>query len=692
MQFTQSQQSAIDAFNAFLAGREQVFMLKGAAGTGKTTIVAELLNILRMQHHEVRLMAPTGRAAFVLSDKTGLPAHTIHKSIYSFEDLKSSKSGEEGDDEDAVLHTKYGLRSCNDPADTIYIVDESSLISDIFSENEAFSFGSGKLLSDLFTFVHGRKIVFVGDYAQLPPIGMSFSPALDAEYIAQNFGCKVREVMLREVIRQTSNSTILNNATRIRQCIEDKRFIEFKLAQGEDSQPEDDDLLTPYYSLSASKPFENAIVVAYSNRQALKYNIAIRSHYFGNSAPRLQQGDSLLIARNNYAYDIELFNGSIVQVISCAENDNEVEIRPVRVKLGKDNIETVNLSFRKVRIATYLGDRRHELEVTILDNFLDDPAGSIGGMLARALIVDFNNRLPSNIKQSLTEIKRNIRKKIDLSHSQLLVWDAYRELLIKDPYYNALICKYGYAMTGHKAQGGEWDYVFVDMGRYGGTANEDFFRWTYTALTRASKKIWHYRSPDFNYISGMTVEQIQASKNIKVSTYSTDSDFCKSRFARIKELCARQGIAVSENKSKAYQHIINFQSSCNEKAQFTLWYNAVGYSDKAPSSSASNNEFAGICRRILALSYAPSDVPFSAPQRPFAEKLVDFVKSQLAELDIRLLNITSEQYQDIFHLKTDGIAKLQFSYTGKGNYTHLKPISSLGADDQKLEKLRQLFI
>ena len=260
---TSSQQQAIDSFKSFLNGDEQVFMLKGAAGTGKTTLVTEFIKILEAEHRVFSLMAPTGRAAYIIGSKTGKKASTIHRGIYGLSDLKSM--GQDNDtNADGNIHLKFDLRSNNDSPYNVYFVDEASMISDSFSENEAFSFGSGCLLTDLFKYAGGRKIVFVGDYAQLPPVGMNFSPALDAEYLEGKFGCKAVEFVLREVIRQHDGSVMLQNATRIRDSIEKKTFIEFKLNNGTDTEAEDIDLLRPYFQLSSSKPNVKSAIITYT--------------------------------------------------------------------------------------------------------------------------------------------------------------------------------------------------------------------------------------------------------------------------------------------------------------------------------------------------------------------------------------------------------------------------------------------
>jgi hypothetical protein len=687
---TQSQQLAIDSFKKFLDGPEQVFMLNGAAGTGKTTLLKEFLEILKVKKRFSVLMAPTGRAAFIISQKTNYHAATIHRIIYQLAKLKSTSQNKE-DEDDGGLNAKFVLSSNSDPLLTIYIVDEASLISDVYSENEAFNFGSGYLLQDLFQYVRGRKIIFIGDYAQLPPIGMNFSPALDSDYVSKKYNCEVAQFELREVVRQCEQSGILRNVTKIRNSIDAKTFLEFKIDEADDCHCENIDLLRPYFKLFADKPSVKSAIVAFSNKQVLQYNQYIRCHYFGEDANRLLPGELLMIARNTYSFGVELFNGNIVLVTAC-QDDSEVERRIVKVKLGKNRIESVELRFRKVTIKFNSGSKIEELSVPILDNFLDEPNPSVGGLLARALLVDFNNRLPKDIKEQLPNIKRIIRSKESLSTTQQEIYNSYINLLIHDPYYNAVICKYGYAVTCHKAQGGEWENVFVDMCRFGGTANEDYFRWAYTAMTRAGKQLWLYHSPEFSYISDIVVEKIQKSPKIMVTTFVADNeDFCDARLCRIKELAMLNGISVTEDKTRAYQQWIIFTAG-NDKATFILWLKATGYNGRIDCHNSTSDDFKSLCVDILEKSYIPKNIPFVAQNRPFAQKLHDYILSLLEELDIQLLNISQEQYHDTYHLKTDGLAKVEMWYNDKGFYTYMKPISSLGVDDEKLEALRQKFI
>ncbi|MDE6272533.1 MAG: ATP-binding domain-containing protein [Muribaculaceae bacterium] len=492
-------------------------------------------------------------------------------------------------------------------------------------------------------------------------------------------------------MRQTHGSVMLSNASKIRDAVERKSFIEFSLDEGKDCIAENIDLLAPYYRLSEKKPSVKAAVIAYSNKQALDYNLAIRRHYYGDAAPRLKAGDLLMICRNSYAYEYELFNGNIIQIEAC-QPDSEVTTRSIRVKLGKNRIEQVELRFRRAVICFAVRGKRVSLNVTLLDNFLTDSSGSIGGLLASALIVDFNNRLPQNIKSRLSEIRRLLRSKEKLTIEQQEIRDKYIQLLKNDPFYNAVVAKYGYAMTCHKAQGGEWENVFVDMGRFGGTANEDYFRWAYTAITRASKKLYHFRSPDFNYISGLVVEPVSLVANLKVSIHEDSEDFKTSRFSRIKTLAMKAGLDVEENLSVNYQHRVTFTNPDGEFASYSLWYNKKGYSNKEILVKSSSEEMKSLTSGLLEESLFSGDVRPNFQDRPFADKLTQFLMSLFTEYDITLLDITKDQYQDIFHLKTDGFAKMTFYYTAKGNYSYVRLQSTLGNDDSNLNLIRQSLI
>ncbi len=690
---TTSQEEALQAVRSFLNDDETpLFVLNGAAGTGKTTLIRAIIAQLEKEDRPYKLMAPTGRAAHILSQRTNQPASTIHRGIYKHctvgEPTSTSKEKLKAAQPDQKEVTRQEDKEClhflldinENPPQTVYIVDEASMIADNLQETETLKFGSGRLLTDLLNYTGRRKVIFVGDQAQLPPVGMRFSPVFDSAYLLKQHGRQMKQYDLREIIRQQADSTILKNAMRIRQQIDAHEYQNFRLEQGQNALATAQ-LLPPYFELFPSRPHPQAIVIAYSNRQVLDYNHCIREHYYGTQTQWLNAGELLMIARNNYSYGEELYNGSFVRVDEVM-NGGQIEHR--RVKLHRENKQEVevDLQFGEAKISFRKGNEAVTMVVKLLVNSLNTTDTSVSGkLLAQALLVEFKLRLPPRL--------RNL-KKTNPQYKQLR--KEYTDLLMQDRYYNALNCKYGYAITCHKAQGGEWTHVFVDMGRYGGTANEDYFRWAYTALTRSKQQIWHCNAPEFDYISKLKVEEIQRSAHLKVSVRSEGTDFRTTRIQKLRTLCEKAGIEVTDDLTFNYEHRLTFTNQAGTAASFTLWYNKNGYSGKQRVICSEQEEFTQYCQKLLEQSTAPQEVEFAAPDRPFAEKLVKFVKSQLQELDIQLLDITQEQYQDIFHLQTDGLSKLCLNYTQKGIYTYLRLQSTLGTEDRKLAQLRERFL
>ena len=694
LMFTPSQQSAIQSFEDFLKSDSQVFMLRGAAGTGKTTLLKEFIAILQKKHRGFGLMAPTGRAAHIISEKTGADASTIHRYIYAIGKLRANNLTKDEEEND-TLHFSFALKENPVEKDFVYLVDESSMISNQYTDSELFMFGSGFLLSDIFQYIEGRKIVFIGDYAQLPPVGMNFSPALDKNYLTEKFKCGVVEITLNEVMRQDSKSVLLENVTKLREKIDAKNFVEFKLTPGPKFCIAETDLLEPYYALSHKLPSPKGAIITHTNRIALDYNIRIREHYFGINAHKVQEGDLLLIARNNYNYTYELFNGNIVKVIA-AQSDNEVEKKTIHIKLGRGKYNEVDLYFRNVTFAFRYKGESVTLSAKILDNFLDRPEGQLDGDILRAMIVDFEQRLPSEIKSNLYGIRKYLRSnKADDSRIKELA-EAYKNHLLKDPYYNAVICKYGYAMTCHKAQGGEWENIYVDLFRFGGNRNEDYFRWAYTALTRSSSNLWYYRAPDFDYISDLTVPEIQLSNKVRVNILGEGDDFIQKRFERILNIADISEIRVSQDLTKQNQQIISFSNQEGKHCKIQLWYGKDGYNSLVGKIMYSSGDqmYDQQCTEIICQSFAPENVeiPLDMEKRPFFRKLAEFVNEIANQTGVKILNITHEQYQDVFHLLTDAMAKVIFFYDKNGKYSHMQSISSLGQNDAKLVAFRGEFL
>jgi len=439
----------------FLSGSidNACFILRGYAGTGKTTSVAALVKALPAFRFRVSLLAPTGRAAKVMTSYSGRTALTIHKKIYR---KRSAVS----------LDMSFQLAP-NLAESTLFIIDEASMIADEWNTKNGSSF-----LKDVMEFVYNGKncgVLFVGDTAQLPPVGSLDSPALNAEYIAQNFGLKVMETELREVVRQGRKSGILANASMLRDLINSHlKNIE------EDSSKK---IALPHFATKGYKDIfrmtglklvegleyayskfeiENSLVVCRSNKSANVYNQQIRARLLYREE-ELTGGDQIMVVRNNYFW---LPDNEATSFIANGDMARIVRVRNEEERYG--------FRFSEVQL-----------------EFLDYP--DAGHVTCKVMLDTLQGETPNLSYEDSKKLFEGITE--DYMH---IGNKRERMLAIKeDPYYNALQIKFAYAVTCHKAQGGQWDAVFVDQGYLTDEMIDlEFLRWLYTAVTRAKIELF----------------------------------------------------------------------------------------------------------------------------------------------------------------------------------------------------------
>jgi len=444
---TPGQSEVIDSLAAFVASpdSDQLFLLKGYAGTGKTATISALVKVLDELKLKFVLLAPTGRAAKVLSRQSGKSASTIHKKIYRQMAVGDGSS-------------KFSLDR-NMGRNTIFIVDEASMISNLPQDHNVF--GSGYLLSDLIEYVAGGylcKLIISGDTAQLPPVGLSVSPALDNEEL-NLFGKEVIALEMREVVRQSTDSGILRNATAIRNRIMVNNplgFWKLQLKGFKDVARIGGEELIEEIGNSYSKiGMEETIVITRSNKRANIFNDGIRRTILYQE-DKIAKGDLLMIVKNNYHWSKQL------EEIDFIANGDIAEI--VRIKKQEERY-----GFHYANVVLRLIDYQDvEIECKILMETLTAEAP--------ALTSEENKRMFEAISEDYLEI-RNKRDR----------WKKIRE----DPYFNAIQVKYSYAVTCHKAQGGQWNTVFLDHGYLTSEMiDREFLRWFYTAFTRAEERLY----------------------------------------------------------------------------------------------------------------------------------------------------------------------------------------------------------
>lgn len=488
---TQEQEHALEVFAEFLTDRDPhaVMILRGSAGTGKTTLSGAIVRTLKEIRQKVMLLAPTGRAAKVFSLNSGSPAYTIHRRIYR----EKSFSGVEG---------QFNLND-NLYTDTLFMVDEASMIANMGLGG--MSFGSGCLLDDLVHFVYqGRndRLLLIGDKAQLPPVGEEESPALHAAML-EGYGLKVYECDLNEVLRQSEKSGILYNATMIRQMIthdDITQLPKIHFAGYSDIKPMPgaeliEALADSYHHVG----LDDTIVVTRSNKRANIFNQGIRNMVLDREE-ELSQGDILMIVKNNY-YWMEEERKKI--------KEKEIEERRVKSEGTESGTATHKVQSSKFQVQSndipaFLanGDRAKVLKVrrridlygfrfaTLLLQFPDYDNYE----LEATVLLD---TLTSEAPALTHEQQEQLFHQIEEDYQDIPLKADRMKAIRQDQFFNALQVKFAYAVTCHKAQGGQWAHVYVDQGYMtDDMLNPDYIHWLYTAFTRATEMLYLVNWPE----------------------------------------------------------------------------------------------------------------------------------------------------------------------------------------------------
>lgn len=443
---TNSQEILLEKLSDFIFDKNQqsLFLLKGYAGTGKTTTISTVVNNLWRAGKKAVLLAPTGRAAKVISGYSNRAAFTIHKKIYH---PRKNKSG----------GVNFVLQQ-NKHTNTIFIVDEASMISDATTGSKLFE--NGSLLDDLISYVYSGvycKLILIGDTAQLPPVKLALSPALDAHKLSINYHKEVTEFELSEVMRQHKDSGILINATDLRlQIANQGNQFKFQLNFPDlirlvDGYDIEDAINTAYDNIGV----EDTAFIVRSNKRANQYNQQIRSKIRGQEN-EISTGDFIMIVKNNYFWLKEssdagfIANGDICEIL---------EIFSIKELYGFRFAEV------KIRMIDYPNQRPFET-VLLLDTLSSETP---------SLSYEDSNRLYQEVAKDFTAEK-----------------SKYKQLLgvKKSKYFNALQVKFSYAVTCHKSQGGQWKTVFIEQPYLPEGQNIEYLRWLYTAVTRAQEKVY----------------------------------------------------------------------------------------------------------------------------------------------------------------------------------------------------------
>ena len=429
---------------------DHLFLIKGYAGTGKTTVVNALVHTLSEIKQKSVLLAPTGRAAKVLSGYSQMQAFTIHKKIYR---QKSGKDGLGDFALDRNLHKS-----------TFFLVDEASMIGDRIPDNNIF--GSGDLLGDLISYIQSGTdcfLILIGDTAQLPPVGLDISPALDKKHL-ERMGLKVTEFFLDDIVRQALDSGILENATRIRKLINESNISipKITISNFPDIIPiSGTDILEAIESCYSKYGESETIVISRTNKRANRFNAGIRGQILWKEE-EVSAGDLLMVVKNNYFWispenNLDFIaNGDIARLEKIYRYETLYDYKFADVRLSL--IDYNNFEVDAKIIIDTLGIETASLSLEQHRNFFEK------------VLVDYNE----------TGTRKEMVKKV-------------RE----NPNFNALQVKFAYAVTCHKAQGGQWKAVFIDLGFFRQEIlNIEYLRWLYTAFTRATERLYLVNFPE----------------------------------------------------------------------------------------------------------------------------------------------------------------------------------------------------
>ncbi len=626
-QLTDGQAELVKQLDGFISGRAaNVFLLKGYAGTGKTFITKGLTEYFRTVGRNFVLAAPTGKASKVIATKTKSPAYTIHKTIYSFKDIKEYTEDQLDGSETYKFYAELAVNDLS--VDTVYIVDEASMIADVYNESEFFRCGTGFLLKDFLKFVnldhndHRKKVIFIGDDAQLPPVGMKTSPALDPSYLSTTHGLQLDGYELTEVVRQEADSGVMHNAISMRKSLTENVFnqLDFDLNYPDIAHVEHSELIARYLESCGRKINAESIVIAHSNADVASYNRRIREEFFPGVVEICAQ-DKVMATNNSDANGFFISNGDFGQVrqVLADTETRTITIRRKCEETGEVEEIGVPLRFRRAEVGFRgLEGNVHFFEAQIIENLLYADTATLSSDENKALYLDFCIRYPS-LKRSSVEFKDTLRS---------------------DPYFNALRLKFGYAITCHKAQGSEWNHVFVKCKTHQSQLCAEYFRWLYTAITRTAKNLYLLDEPHIKFASGI-------------------------------KIVSDPGIALTGGDEQLGE--VGGEIDLAPVVEPTTTEKAPVLGNKPPFDSSADQQFG---------------IPSS---NSFLLALLEQVQLSISSADVSIHDIHHQQYQEayFFTLGADS-ARVNIAYNGKQKITSLTLHRPSALGDELLVQLESL--
>ena len=575
------------------------------------------------------------------------------------------------------------------------------MISDIYSDGEFIRFGSGRLLNDLIKYVnidqndHNKKLIFIGDNAQLPPIGMNFSPALDSEYLFRKYNLKTNEFELTDVVRQKSDSGVIRNALKIRESLDKNEFnqLNFDLNANDIHEISEKDSIKHYLETCNHQINGESIILAYSNADVQSYNKAVRQYFFPNQET-ICKGDKVMSLRNRQIEELRLYNGDFGLIRQVAKQ-NEERIITLKRKLKSGNIEEtpITLSFRDVEV----GFRNENgqpifIKTKIIENVLYSDSPYLLSDEQKALYIDFCIRHP------------------ELSYRKNK--EEFKNALLSDPYFNALPIKFGYAITCHKAQGSEWNNVFVKCNTHQNPLSRDYFRWIYTAITRTAKNLYLINPPKKKLGAGITAVGIESTpspqedlkEEVIIQEQETQTKFDTSKLTGISKLIADKVIKLLANSNffitqieiKQYHDIytIGYESQIEK---FKIFYNAKNILTRVMPLESHNSTLSNLLEKLVDLpvleireDIAKQQITFSQDfLNEFHQLILDIIKNH----NISILDSDEKQWNIRYTFsKREQIAILDIYFDAKHKFTKINPIVPKSTSVEFINEITKIII
>lgn len=707
---TDGQSVLVDRLNSFLHNQEEsVFLLKGYAGTGKTFITKGLTEYFKAIGRNYVLAAPTGKGSKVIAEKTQSPAYTIHKTIYSFKDISEYKKDNLDGSETFKLYAQLAVNEMS--VDTVYIVDEASMISDVYHEDEFFRSGTGYLLRDFLKFVnldhndHRKKVIFIGDDAQLPPVGMDFSPALDPKYLSRHHNVKCTLFELTEVVRQKSGSGVMLNSINLRKSLEKGVFnqLSINFSCEDIHKISHEDLLDEYFESCNKKNNTESMILAHSNSDVAAYNRKIRQHFFPEN-PEVSAGDKVIAVSNNNANGFFISNGDfghITEILSQTER-KQIILRSKNTETNEVEEIPVSLAFKNVNISfNDLGGNPYFFKVKILEDLLYSEHPAPTSDERKALYLDFCIRHP------------------ELKNGSL----EFKQTLLSDPYFNALRLKFGYAITCHKAQGSEWNHVFVKCKTHHSQLSADYFRWLYTAITRTSKNLYLLDPPNIKIGAGIKsvvspniysyeVNSENTPKSNHQNTNASDSPISSSEntyfgipsnakfslevLKRVRKLLEGSDVRIQDVTQHQYLEVYYFEVD-NEITRIDISYNSkrrisrITPTKKSDLSLRLQNMLSPIQGILIVPEISDSDSDFT-----FNEEFLNEFHLRLLPLvsqrGIKINNVESMDWKQRYTFIQSGeCAVIDIFYNGKNQFTKCAHVNNSCTSDTLVSEMMNVI-